>query len=160
MRAHGDPNQAEPTIDAAKVIHLTMAPAIPGGMLGTNKGGQGDTGPGQYCRTYLANAETALFAGGQPPQPPNQTQLVQFAQCMRAKGVPDFPDPTNGSLQLPAPGSNAGSADLNQNSATYKNAAKLCTQNTGAYVPGAGGPAPAGSIIFDGGPLPVVMIGG
>ena len=62
MRAHGDPGQADPTIDASKVIHLTWNDAIPGGIDGTNKGGQGDTGPGQYCRTYIDTAEPTCRA--------------------------------------------------------------------------------------------------
>ena len=95
MRSHGDPNQADPTIDANKVIHLTWNHAIPGGIYGTNKGGQGNAGPGQYCRTYIDTAETAL-QGGQHQQQPSQAQLVKFSQCMRANGVPDFPDPSTG----------------------------------------------------------------
>ena len=50
MRAHGDPDQADPTIDANRIIHITWNPAIPGGYEGTNQGGQGNLGPGQYCR--------------------------------------------------------------------------------------------------------------
>jgi hypothetical protein len=30
----------------------------------------------------------------------DSTKLVQYAQCMRANGVPSFPDPVNGQLQL------------------------------------------------------------
>lgn len=85
MRAHGDPGQAAPTIDADKVIHLTWNVATPGGIYGTNKGGQGNAGPGQYCRTYINEAETDL-QGGQHQQAPSQVQLVKFSQCMRPTG--------------------------------------------------------------------------
>src|ERR1700723_4396848 len=44
MRSHGDPNQADPTVDANKDIDITWDPAIPGGYNGTNKGGQGNSG--------------------------------------------------------------------------------------------------------------------
>jgi len=40
MRSHGDPNQADPTITPSKLIDITWNPATPGGIYGTNKGGQ------------------------------------------------------------------------------------------------------------------------
>jgi len=146
MRNHGDSNQADPTIDANKVIHLTWNDAIPGGIYGTNKGGQGNAGPGQYCRTYLTEAVTDL-QGGQNQQQPSQAQLVKFSQCMRANGVPDFPDPTaNGGLSF----NRAGGGDLNPSNPVFQNASTLCAQKTG--VPGfaAGGSLQPGSIEFNG----------
>ncbi len=144
MRAHGDPGQADPTIDANKVIHLTWNPDIPGGIDGTNKGGHGNNGPGQYCRTYIDQAETDL-QGSQHLQQPSQTQLLEFSKCMRANGIPDFPDPTGGNLTF-----NRGSGgDLNPNNPAFQNASKLCAQKIG--VPGfaSGSPSP-GSIEFNG----------
>jgi hypothetical protein len=29
MRKHGDPDQADPTIDPSKVIHITILPSVP-----------------------------------------------------------------------------------------------------------------------------------
>lgn len=145
MRSHGDPNQADPTVDANKVIHITWDPSIPGGYLGTNKGGQGSVGPGQYCRTYLTNAQTAL-TGGQQQKAPDQAQMEKFATCMRANGVADFPDPTANGLQLNlGPGS-----DLNPSNPAFHNAATLCTQKTGVNLPGAGGTPPPGTIELNG----------
>jgi hypothetical protein len=144
MRAHGDPGQADPTVDANKVIHLTWNDAVPGGVYGTNKGGQGSAGPGQYCRTYIDEAQTDL-QGGQQPQQPSQTQMLEFSQCMRANGIPNFPDPSNGGLTF-----NVGAGgDLNPSNPIFKNASTLCAQKAG--VPGfaAGVPQP-GSIAFNG----------
>jgi hypothetical protein len=146
MRAHGDPGQADPTIDANKVIHVTWTDAIPGGIYGTNKGGQGNAGPGQYCRTYIDEAETDL-QGGQHQQQPSQVQLVKFSQCMRANGVPDFPDPTsNGGLAF----NRAGGGDLNPSNPVFQNASTLCAKKIG--VPGfaTGGSPQPGSIEFNG----------
>jgi hypothetical protein len=145
MRAHGDPGQADPTIDANKVIHLTWDDAIPGGMYGTNKGGQGNAGPGQYCRTYIDTAETDL-QGSQNHQQPSQAQLLKFSQCMRANGVPDFPDPNGGNLTF----NRAGGADLNPTNPVFQHASKLCAQQTG--VPGFAGPGSPqpGSVEFNG----------
>lgn len=145
MRAHGDPGQADPTIDANKVIHVTWNDAIPGGIDGTNKGGQGNAGPGRYCRTYIDEAETDL-QGGQRQQQPSQVQLVKFSQCMRANGVPDFPDPSNGGLSF----NRAGGGDLNPSNPVFRNASTLCAKKIG--VPGfaTGGSPQPGSIEFNG----------
>lgn len=145
MRGHGDPNQADPTIDANKVIHITWDPSIPGGYLGTYKGGQGNVGPGQYCRTYLTESQRAL-TGGEPQKPPDQAQMEKFAKCMRANRIPDFPDPSANGLQLNfAPGS-----DLNPSNPTFHNTATRCTQKTGVDLPGAGGTPPPGTIELNG----------
>jgi hypothetical protein len=134
MRSHGDPEQVDPSIDAHKVIHIPWNPAIPGGYDGTNKGGQGNLGPGQYCRTYLAKAQSDLRSGQAQAQPSN-AQLVRFAECMRANGISDFPDPTAKGLQINRTG------DLNPNNPAFQHASNLCSQRTG--VPGFGGaPAP------------------
>ena len=129
MRSHGDPNQADPTITANKLIDIPWNPAIPGGYDGTNKGGQGNSGPGQYCRTYLAAAQTVL-QGGRTPKPPDPAALVKFSECMRANGVPDFPDPTaNGNLVL------SGGPATYANNPTFRNASRVCTRKTGVRLP-------------------------
>ncbi len=146
MRSHGDPNQADPTITPDNVIDITWNPAIPGGIYGTNKGGQGDSGPGKYCRAYLAAAQTAL-RGGQSEEHPDPAQLEKYSECMRANGVPDFPDPSPGgglSISL-----NAG-GDLNPNSPTFHSASRLCAQKPGVHgFTGAGTPQP-GTIELNG----------
>lgn len=145
MRSHGDPKQADPTIDANGVIHITWDPAIPGGYEGTNKGGQGNLGPGQYCREYLTQAQTAL-RGGQSIEMPSQAQLVRFAECMRASGIPDYPDPVDGNLSI-----NRGvGGDLNPDNRTFQHASKVCVQKTGAHVPGAAANPPPGTIELNG----------
>ena len=146
MRKHGDPNQADPTITANKLISIPWNAAVPGGYNGTNKGGQGNSGPGQYCRTYLAEAQTAL-RGGRPLIRPATAALVRFAACMRANGVPDFPDPSaNGSLILPG---SPGTA----NTPAFQSAAGVCTKQTGVSLPGRNGPPP-GTITLSGSQLP------
>ena len=145
MRRHGDINQADPTVTASKLIDITWNPATTGGIYGTNKGGQGNSGPGQFCRAYLTAAQTAL-QGGQQPEQPSQAKLVKFSECMRANGIPDFPDPSGGSLTF-----NVGAGgDLNPNNPTFQNAAKVCAKKTGVHVPGSG-PPPPGTIEIDGG---------
>jgi hypothetical protein len=74
-----------------------------------------DPGPGGYLRSALnlqspavqraMNACTRyLSQPGQPPQVPAHVrhQELLFAGCMRANGVPNFPDPNaNGDIQFP-----------------------------------------------------------
>jgi hypothetical protein len=127
MRSHGDPGQADPTIDADKMIHIAWNSAIAGGYDGTNKGGQGNLGPGQYCRSYLTEAQAEL-QGGQTTKQPTQAQLLAFSECMRANGIHDFPDPKgNGQLSI-----NLGAGgDLNLTNPLFQNASKACAHKTG-----------------------------
>jgi hypothetical protein len=146
MRAHGDPNQADPTIDAHDAIHISWDPAIPGGYNGTQKGGQGNVGPGQYCRNFLNEAQSAL-QGGETQDSPTEAQLLKVAQCMRANGIPDFPDPVNGTLSF-----NIGAGgDLNPHNPTFESTAKICREKTGVNLPRAGGSPPPGTIELNGG---------
>jgi hypothetical protein len=149
MRRHGDPNQADPTVTASKLIDISMPLAVPGGFNGTNQGGQGNSGPGQFCRAYLTAAQTALRAGEPPPKPPSTAGALKFSECMRANGIPDFPDPTPGqgiSLNVGAGG------DLNPNNPTFQTASNLCAKKTGVRGLPGGGQPPAGTIELDGEP--------
>lgn len=144
MSSHGDANQADPTVDATKVIHITLAADVAGGYDGTSHGGQSNVGSGQYCRTYLSAAQTAL-RGTQQISNYTEVQLVQVAECMRANGIPDFPDPSNGNLSF-----NRATAgpDLNPNNPRLRNAAKKCAEKTGVRLPGAA--SLAGAIVLNG----------
>jgi hypothetical protein len=140
MRTHGDPDQVDPTIDANKVIHITF-PA------GANTNGPVSIGKGSNdpCGAYLTAASTAL-RGGKPLPKPDPAKLEKFSQCMRAHGIPDFPDPSGGGLSIHLqPGS-----DLNPHNPTFQNASKLCARKYG--LPGFGGTTPPpGAIEASGG---------
>jgi hypothetical protein len=135
QRSHGNPTQVDPTIDANKVIHITFPASASGN--GPAVLGKGSNDP---CSVYLTAASTAL-GGSNAFQRPDPAKLEKFAQCMRTNGIPDFPDPSGGGLQLQSrPGS-----DLNPNNATFQSASKLCAKKAG--VPGlGGGTAPPGAI--------------
>jgi hypothetical protein len=126
MRSHGTPGVADPTIDANGVIHITL-PA--------STGPGPDQGPGAGpCGDYLTAASAAL-RGGQPSPKADPAKLLKFSECMRANGIPDFPDPSGNGLHIQtSPGS-----DLNPNNPTFAAAQKTCAKKTG--VPGFGGGA-------------------
>ena len=143
MRAQGMTGLADPTIDANGVIHINMPASTAASASGKVAfGGGSQSGP---CGAYLTAASTAL-RGGRPLQKPDPAKLEKYAECMRANGVPDFPDPSGGGLSIQVrPGS-----DLNPNSPVFQNASKLCAKKTG--VPGLGGATPQrGAIQVSGG---------
>src|SRR5271166_172894 len=59
--------------------------------------------------------------GSDASQAAASNQLVRFAQCMRANGVPNFPDPVNGHLLL-----KAGPGNLNPSSPAFQSASQAC----------------------------------
>jgi hypothetical protein len=73
------------------------------------------------CQKLLPN-------GGQPTPAQiaqQQQQLLAFSKCMRDHGIKDFPDPTNGGLQIrDHPGS-----DLDPNNSQFQKAQRACQGN-------------------------------
>jgi hypothetical protein len=126
MRRHDDPDQADPTIEPNKVIQVTL-PA--GYAQGAGLGGKDGSNP---CTGYLTAASSAL-AGGAQPAKPDPAKLLKFSRCMRANGIPDFPDPTGNGLSLRRGG------DLDPSSPAFQSAQKLCGRKTGLQGPLAGG---------------------
>jgi hypothetical protein len=132
MRTHGDPNQVDPTVDTTKVIQITLGAGYAGGM-------RGDSGA---CGSYLSAAQTAL-GGGTPPASSDGATALKFAHCMRANGVPGYPDPTGNTNQTihAAPGS-----DLNPANPAFQAASTLCTKKTGFVSKFSSGATQPGSI--------------
>jgi hypothetical protein len=85
-RSHGDPDQADPTVDANGVINITIPNgAQPAGNLHERTG---------MCSEYLAAAQNELRAANPVAPPPDQGEYLKYVSCMRANGVPDYPYPT------------------------------------------------------------------
>jgi hypothetical protein len=116
MRSHGDPSQTDPTIDADKVIHITMQNVSQT----VSSEAHGSTGP---CSNYELAAENALRGGQSAPQAPSLAAQLKYAECMRANGVPKYPDP-NGSQEQSI-------GNLDPNSPAFQDANKLCVKKTG-----------------------------
>ena len=90
-RSHGDTNQADPVIGIHDEIYITRpGPGGGGGLVGDPHYATGE------CSQYLVAAQIALRAAD-PVQDPegvtNQAEIVKFATCMRANGVPNYPYP-------------------------------------------------------------------
>lgn len=85
--------------------------------------------------TAARTACAKLLPNGGRPTPAQiaqmQKQLLAFSACMRAHGVKDFPDPSNGGLRLSVhPGS-----DLDPGNPTFRGAQQACQK----YMPFKGG---------------------
>jgi hypothetical protein len=143
MRVNGDPNQTDPTIDQYGVINITMQ----GASQALSSEVHGSGGP---CSRYELAAENALRAANPVAPPPDQAQLVQYTDCMRTHGVPNYPDPgPNGETDFNGTG-------VNPNSPFVENANKVCGKQINApawWIAGTGPPGDV-SVINISGPLP------
>ncbi|GAA4618825.1 hypothetical protein GCM10023195_84870 [Actinoallomurus liliacearum] len=74
-----------------------------------------------------ASSSAAAGSGGSAGKGADSGKAVKYAECMRKNGVPDFPDPQDGKIQIKAgPGS-----DMNPDSPQFKAADQKCK----AYAP-------------------------
>jgi hypothetical protein len=132
MRSHGDPDQTPPTVDIHYGINVTIPPGAPESLSNEVHGG---TAP---CNQYLADASNALEAEHPAPPPPSQDATgVKYAACMRAHGVPNYPDPTGTETNL---------RGIDMSSPFFIRANKLCGKQIGAPAWWINGWGPPGNI--------------
>jgi hypothetical protein len=109
MRKHGVTNFPDPNGQGVITIHSGM---------GIDPQSPSFTSARTTCAKLLPN-------GGQPTPAQiaqQQQKLLAFSACMRAHGLKDFPDPSNGGLQIHVqPGS-----DLEPNNPTFQKAQQAC----------------------------------
>lgn len=83
MRSHGDPEQAQPTIDASGAIHVVEPAGYFGPMFGPT--GHSSTGAGVTCLAYLTGASTSLLGGELLRQPdPANPKSPGFEKAAKA----------------------------------------------------------------------------
>jgi hypothetical protein len=140
MRDHGV-NMADPTFSGDGQVSINASGGSKASM---------DTAM-TACQALHDAAQKA--SGGNKPagQKPDPTKMRNFAKCMRAHGLPDFPDPSpDGGMKIQA---QAGqNSDLDPNNPTFQNAQKACQSIIGApkggekiqVSGGPGGPGGAG----------------
>jgi hypothetical protein len=118
MRKHGVPNYPDPNSQGVITIDSGM---------GFDPGSPVFRSAQSTCQKLLPN-------GGQPTPAQiakQQQQLLAFSACMRAHGLKDFPDPSNGGLRVSVhPGS-----DLDPSNPNVKRAGQACKK----YLPFKGG---------------------
>ena len=113
MRSHGVPGFPDP--DSSGDFNLGGNQQRGGSGGGESAGGSKGSGPGGSGSSPVSSEETAanqvcnhlLNVGTQLTAAQTQhalAQLVKYAQCMRAHGVPNFPDPhlTSGGIGEPS----------------------------------------------------------
>ncbi len=115
VRAHGIPDYPDPTASGSRV-ELVNGRAIINGV--TLRESQSQVEGAQQACARSMGAGTA----SKPPSPQIQRAALAYAQCMRAHGVPSFPDPTfaHGGVQF------ADHGNYDPNSQTYGAADGAC----------------------------------
>lgn len=143
MRSHGDPNQVDPTIDTHGVINITIGAGASQALASEVKGGT-DKQTGT-CSQYLSAAQRALREAFPVSPPPSNSALLNYASCMRANGVPTYPDPTTEKMNL---------SGIDTNSPTFLRANDICGKKIDAPAWWLNGWGPPGDIsvrsCFDG----------
>lgn len=88
---------------------------------------------GGRVAAVVAAAAFAVACGGPGPSPASgyvngaPVSSVAIARCMRAHGVPDFPDPSGGQFDL---------SGIDQSSPRFQRAARICVPSASAHGPG------------------------
>jgi hypothetical protein len=117
MRANGLSGFPDPEAGPSGAVGLPLS-VNPDGSLTAE--GQPFAGPAlrkaeRACKIYLPPA------GGPPaPSAAQQRRALAFARCMRAHGVPNFPDPTSSGRPV------RSGPQLSITSPAFKSAAKTC----------------------------------
>jgi len=134
MRTGGDPNQTDPTIDQYGVINITMPDGVSAAI---SSQAHGTTGP---CSQYGLEAENVLRAANPVAPPPTQAQLVQYVDCLRTHGVPNYPNSgPNGRTDFNGTG-------VDPNSPAVENANKICGKQINAPAWWIAGTGPPGDV--------------
>jgi hypothetical protein len=122
MRSHGVPDFPDP--DSNGTFNLDSN-QLGGGSRGSGSGSVSsqETAANQVCN-HLLNVGTQLNAAQTQHA---LSQLVKYAQCMRAHDVPNFRDPhtTNGAIGVPG-GIAFDMTGIDQKSPQYQAAAQAC----------------------------------
>ena len=147
IRRHGDPNQTDPTIDSHGGINIIVPQGFSSHQFGEDLHNATGT-----CSEYLAAAQKVLRVEFPAPAfVPDEALLVQYADCMRTNGVPNYPDPT---------GDTANLNGINMNSPVFENANKVCGKQINAPAWWINGWGPPGDISSSSGPINDLPPGG
>jgi hypothetical protein len=126
MRSHGVPAFPDPKASSGGGMNLTIGPGS-----GIDPSSPQFRAAQKTCQKLLPNGGKANPAD----QAKAQAQMLKFSACMRAHGLPDFPDPkiSGGGIQLSI------GKGLDPNSPVFKAAQKACQSVMPGPKKGAGG---------------------
>jgi hypothetical protein len=142
MRAHGVPNFPDPSGNGRGGLQIQQSQRAGSGasmkVNGVAVNAPAFQGAMQSCRSKLPN-------GGQPPplSASRRAAMLKFSQCMRAHGLPNFPDPTFGA----GGGVRIGfgpSSGINPSSPVFQAAQKACAPTGRGLEFKTAGPPPGG----------------
>jgi hypothetical protein len=124
MRSHGVPNFLDPTVGAGGTVGLQVKGGPAAGKAGIDPNSPAFQSASTACRKFAPPRPTAAQAAQA------QASVLKFSACMRAHGVPGFPDPTFGSggqirMQL------TPSSGVDPNSPAFARAQSACQQLRG-----------------------------
>jgi hypothetical protein len=141
MRRHGDPNQTDPVIDSHGGINITIPTGVADQALGEELHNVTGT-----CSQYLAAAQRVLRADiPYTPFDPDEALNIQYANCMRANGVANYPYPKGDQTVFNGTG-------INTNSPIFVRANKVCGKLIGAPAWWINGWGPPGDVSSSSGP--------
>src|ERR1700688_330527 len=121
MRSNGVPNWPDPTssgvFDKSKLTSQQLGASS------------------SHVQTAQRACSRLLPNGGSGPSPAHlqqeRTQALEFSQCVRAHGVPNFPDPeSSGRMRIPDP----ASVGINQGSPKFQAANQACGKYPPTYM--------------------------
>jgi hypothetical protein len=123
MRVNGVPNFPDPTFTSGGINSNLNGSGIDPNSPTVQKAREA-------CKQYEQDDQSANPSAN----PSAQAQSLKYARCMRANGVPNFPDPdASGGISL-SPGSG-----LDPNDPAFQKAARACQSQQGQIGTGGGG---------------------
>src|SRR5690349_1570533 len=117
---------------SSKISHRIAVPALAACAVMVGLTACGSNSPGSTVANLGSTTTSSTpSSSGQGPSTPQAgfQQAVKFSACMRAHGVPNFPDPqrtSGGGLSLTLKGGRASGID--PNSSQFQSAQKACRQ--------------------------------
>jgi hypothetical protein len=124
MRANGVSGFPDPVAGPGGAVGLPLFVNVDGSLTAEGKTFSGPVlrSAEQACKAYLPPA------GGPPPQiaAAQRRKALAFARCMRAHGVPSFPDPTSSGAAPAGP-----PAGIDLQSPAFQSAARACGAGAG-----------------------------
>jgi hypothetical protein len=114
MRSHGVPDYPDPQISSSpNHVQVTISPGS------ADPNSPAFKSADHACHNLLPNGGAQAGAGANGAQ--QQAQDLTFADCMRTRGVPNFPDPDHdGAFTLPP--------TINQQAPAFQHAMQACSK--------------------------------